>query len=287
MSAKHLKSGILWMALACLSFAVMAAAAKFCGKRIPVAEIILVRSFISSVVIGFLLLKTKGSFIGKNPPILASRGAIGFLALTLYFWAVSKLDLGTAVMLNYTSPIFALLWARLFIHERSTAESRTAVVISFAGVYLLSMPHFHAHGVAIAAGLLSGVLAGSVQVLIRQSHEEDSSLTIIFYFTAICTLGSVILLGLSGAVWPTRGEWLALLVVTLTSLVGQFGLTYSLKCAPVSVVTPFGYLTPIFGSLLGWLLWKESLSELGLFGGFLIIAGGILVYRSLRSWPET
>ncbi len=125
MSQKNFARGIFWMILASSSFAIMAAAAKYCGRRLPVPEIILVRSLLSSIFIAFLIFKTKiswrargdplprptcreqrlAAWVGKNPTILASRGAVGFVALTLYFWAVSRLDLGTAVMLNYTSPM--------------------------------------------------------------------------------------------------------------------------------------------------------------------------------------
>ena len=274
------------MCAASFLFAVMAAAVKFCGKRIPVGETILVRSLVGSAVIAFLIHKKRAPWVGKDPRILASRGLIGFTALTLYFWAVSKLDLGTAVMLNYTSPIFALLWAKLFTGERASRASKIAVGLAFAGVYFLAMPHFHAQIPALGAGLLSGILAGSVHVLIRESHEKESPLTIIFYFTMICTLGSLALLGTTGWVAPTGREWLALSVITATSLLGQFGLTYALKYAPVGVVTPFGYLTPVFGVLLGLLLWKEPLSGTGILGGFLVIAGGVTIYRSLTT-PRT
>lgn len=285
MSHKHYSQGIAWMCFASLLFAVMAAAAKYCGTRLPASEIILVRSVAGSAVIAFLIHREKVSWIGKNPGVLASRGLIGFTALSLYFWTVSKIDLGTAVMLNYTSPIFALFWARYLGGEHPGRASRVAVLFAFAGVYLLSMPHFDAQVPALAAGLLSGILAGSVHVLIRRSHEKESALTIIFYFTVICTVGSFILLGLSGWVEPTRKEWLALAIVTVTSLLGQFGLTYALKYAPVPIVTPFGYLTPVVGAILGWIFWGAPLNALSLLGGALVITGGIVIYRSLKTPP--
>lgn len=285
MSHKHYPQGIAWMCFASLLFALMAAAAKYCGQRLPIAETILVRSILGSIVIAFLIFKTKTPWIGKNPGILASRGLIGFTALSLYFWTVSKLDLGTAVMLNYTSPIFALFWARYLGGEHPGRASRAAVLLAFTGVYLLSMPHFDAQILPLGAGLLSGLLAGSVHVLIRRSHEKESALTIIFYFTVICTIGSFILLVPTGWVEPTRKEWLALGIVTVTSLLGQFGLTYALKYTPVPIVTPFGYLTPVFGAALGWIFWGAPLNALSLLGGALIIAGGIVVYRSLKTPP--
>ncbi len=283
MSHKHYSRGIAWMCLASFLFAIMAAAAKYCGQRLPVAQIILVRSLAGSAVIAFLILKNKTSWIGKDPGILASRGLIGFTALSLYFWTVTKLDLGTAVMLNYTSPIFALFWARFLGGEHPGRASRVAVLFAFTGVYFLSMPHFDAEVPALAAGLLSGLLAGSVHVLIRRSHEKESVLTIIFYFTVICAVGSLILLASSGWVAPTQKEWLALGIVTVTSLLGQFGLTYALKYTPVPIVTPFGYLTPVFGAALGWIFWGAPLNALSLLGGMLVIVGGVVVYRSLKT----
>lgn len=285
MSHKYYSRGIWWMCSASFLFAVMAAAAKFCGTRIPVGETILVRSLIGSIVIAFLIHRRGAPWIGKNPLILASRGLIGFTALSLYFWTVSKLDLGTAVMLNYTSPIFALLWARLFTGERSGRASKMAVFLAFTGVYFLATPHFNAQILPLIAGLCSGILAGSVHVLIRESHEKESPLTIIFYFTVICTLGSLLLLWKTGWMAPTGWEWMALAVITVTSLLGQFGLTYALKYAPVSVVTPFGYLTPVSGALLGLVLWKEPFSATSMLGGLLVIAGGVIIYRSLKTPP--
>lgn len=283
MSHKHTSQGIAWMCFASLLFALMAAAAKYCGQRLPAAQTILVRSVVGSIVIACFIFKTKTPWIGKNPGILASRGLIGFTALSLYFWTVSKLDLGTAVMLNYTSPIFALFWARYLGGEHPGRASRLAVILAFTGVYFLSMPHFDAQIPALAAGLLSGLLAGSVHVLIRRSHEKESALTIIFYFTVICTIGSFILLVPSGWVEPTQKEWLALGVVTVTSLLGQFGLTYALKYAPVPIVTPFGYLTPVVGAALGWIFWGARLNGLSLLGGMLVITGGVVIYRSLKT----
>ena len=125
-----------------------------------------------------------------------------------------------------------------------------------------------------------------MHVLIRRSHEKESALTIIFYFTVICTVGSFILLrGPSGWVQPTPKEWLALAVVTVTSLLGQFGLTYSLKYAPVPIVTPFGYLTPVLGAILGWIFWGAPLNALSILGGALVITGGVVIYRSLKTPP--
>jgi len=234
-----------------------------------------------------LIFRTKTSWIGKNPGILASRGLIGFTALSLYFWTVTKLDLGTAVMLNYTSPIFALFWARFLGGEHPGRASRVAVLFAFTGVYFLSMPHFDAQEPALIAGLLSGLLAGSVHVLIRRSHEKESALTIIFYFTAISTIGSLFYLPF-GFKWPGFQEWLALAGVGVGSFYGQIWMTIALRRAPAALLSPFSYLTPLLSFLFGIIFWKERLTWVSLLGVFLIILGGSLVsYFETRREPES
>lgn len=271
--------GIFYMLTATLSFAVMAAAAKFCAKEgLGAAQIILVRSVIGSAVMALFLYRGRLSFIGKNPLILTGRGVIGFIAMYLYFWSIPRINLGTASMLNYTSPIFAVLLAFLFLKEKLGLTVKIAIVVSFTGMYLLAAPDLAERSPALLAGLLSGFFAAVVHILIRSSRKDESPLTIILYFTVASTIGSALLLGPAGWVRPSAEAWAGLGVVTVTSIIGQLGLTYSLKTAPVAVVSPFGYLTPVFGSALGYVLWGESLTGTGLLGSALIIASGAFIY---------
>ncbi|MBI4353377.1 MAG: DMT family transporter [Candidatus Omnitrophica bacterium] len=271
--------GILLMLGASLSFAAMAAATKLVSKRLPASEIVFVRSLIASFIVAYLVSKTRSSWVGKEPKILAARGVVGFTAMILYFWCLSQLDLGTAVMLNYTSPLFAVVAARFVLREKIGRPIQAAILLSFTGVYLLAAPQFHLKPAPLIAGLLSGFLVGVVHLLIRSSHEEEVPLTIILYFTVISTIGSGFLLFQTGFPLPTAKEWLWLLVITVTSLLGQFGLTHSLRSASVSVVSPFGYLTPVFGLLLGWWIWHEAPAPGALLGGALIILSGLAMVR--------
>ncbi len=269
------------MLAASFCFAVMAAAAKSISPSLSAAQIVFVRSLAGSLVLALLMIKTKVSFIGREPKILAARGVVGFTALILYFWTISKIDLGTAVMLNYTAPIFAVIAATLLFKEKTALATKLAICASFIGVYFLITPQLALKPLPLAAGLLSGLLAGIVHVLIRYSHEEEAPLTIIFYFTFVSTIASGLLLLKTGFVMPEPRDWMGLFAVTAFALLGQLGLTHSLRSAAVSVVSPFGYLTPVIGAFLGWWIWREALSPLSLLGSALIVLCGILMYRHL------
>jgi drug/metabolite transporter (DMT)-like permease len=207
------------------------------------------------------------------------RGIVGFIALFFYFWALPQIDLGTAVMLNYTAPIFAVLASLILGHEKISNSVKSIIAVAFAGVYLLISPHWDIKPAPMLAGLLSGCLAGIVHVLIRQTPKEEKPLMIIFYFTVSSTVGSCLMLGHFPWVGPTMKEWFWLALVTVSSFGGQVLLTHSLKSAPVSVVSPFGYITPVLGMLIGWLIWKESPTAMSLVGSAVVIGCGFLLYR--------
>ncbi|OGW77134.1 MAG: hypothetical protein A3J52_02470 [Omnitrophica bacterium RIFCSPHIGHO2_02_FULL_49_9] len=61
-------------------------------------------------------------------------------------------------------------------------------------------------------------------------------------------------------------------------------LTRSIQKAPISYVLPFSYLTPVFATFFGLLIWKERLTLQTLMGGAIIILCGISIYF-LRERP--
>ncbi|MBI1978286.1 MAG: DMT family transporter [Candidatus Omnitrophica bacterium] len=268
---------ILKMILAAVSFATMAIFVKLASDTVSSVEIVFFRSILGSLMIGAVIWKEKDSWIGLNPKVLVLRGVFGFVALSLHFYAIAKLDLGTAVMLNYTAPIFVVIFARFLLKEKITWKVNLAILVSFVGLYFLAGPQFQSKPIPIFLGLLSGIFAALAYVFIRFNGEDESPYTIIFYFTIISTIGSIPLLALDFH-WPDTVEWVELTGVSIGAFFGQIYLTKSIQKAPVSFVLPFSYLTPVFCAASGALVWKEFLSGEQLVGSLIIIASGIAIY---------
>ena len=272
------------MILAAISFAVMATFVKLASDTVSSIEVVFFRSILGSLMIGAMIWKEGNSWIGRNPKILVLRGVFGFLALSLHFYAIAKLDLGTAVMLNYTAPIFVVIFARFILNEKTTWKVNAAILLSFFGLYLLAGPQFQAKSIPIILGILSGIFAALAYVFIRFNGENESSYTIIFYFTTISTIGSLPLLPF-GFHWPNAHEWFELIGVSVGAFFGQVYLTKSIQKAPVSFVLPFSYLTPVFCAGLSTIIWKEFLNPQGILGGFIIIASGVAIYLFREKTP--
>ncbi len=269
------------MCQASLAFSGMVLGVKLATASLPSLEVVFFRSFLGTLMIALLMIQKKVSFVGKpeNRRLLLLRGLSGFLALTLHFYTIARLPLGTAVLLNYTAIIFVAVLAIAFLGEKPGGVLISMTLLSFAGVYLLVEPETTVglgQSFVVFLGILSAIFAAVAVLSIRKIGHRESPLTVIFYFTALSTLGSLFYLPF-GFRWPQGIEWLALGAVAVGSFYGQLWMTIAYRRAPASLVAPFAYLTPLLSFLYGLLFWKETLGVLNGFGVFLVILGGILI----------
>lgn len=274
-SKSHL-NGIRLMIQAACSFSIMALAVKLLAQRIPSIEIVFFRSLIGLIIISALIKQKKVSFLGKNRGKLLLRGVSGFLALAAFFYTIPYLPLGTAVLLNYTAPFFVVILSAIFLKERTRLAVLLLTVISFTGVYLLMEGQTSLDVRVGLIGLLSAFLAGIAYVTIRSIKHYESPLTVIFYFTAIGTIGSACWMT-SAFIWPRGIDWFYILIMSIGAFWGQMWLTISLRRAPAPLVTPFSYLAPLLSFIYGLLFWDEKLTPLSALGAILIISGGCLI----------
>ncbi len=276
-SADQNTQSILRMILAAVSFSIMVIFVKAACQSLPSMEVVFIRSLSGTLAIAFLIWEKRISWFGNNQKIMILRGVFGFGALAMHFYAISELNLATAVILNYTAPIFAAIFARLILREKTSWTVNLAVVFSFLGLYLLAAPHFESKFIPLMIGILSGIFAALAYVMIRFGGENESPYTIIFYFTTISTIGSFPLM-LSHFEWPNGTEWISLIGLSVGAFFGQVWLTKSIQNAPVSLVLPFSYLTPVFAALIGAFIWQEYLTLPSMVGGILIVLSGIVIY---------
>ena len=269
------------MCQASLAFSVMVLGVKMATATLPALEVVFFRSLLGSLMIGWLIIQKKDSFFGKRGErrLLVLRGVSGFLALTLHFYTLSILPVGMAVILNYTGPIFVAILATCFLGERPSPFLLLMILISFSGVYLLIRPEFRtdpSENMAIFLAILSGFLAAVAVMTIRAVGHRESPLTVIFSFTSISTVGSLLYLPF-GFKWPPAREWFAIFLVAGGSFYGQLWMTLSYRRAPASLISPFAYLTPLVAFFAGLVFWRETLTPRNLLGVALVILGGILI----------
>lgn len=276
------------MTQSAFAFSIAVLCTKFASHQIPSLEIVFFRSLFGTLMLLAWMIPKKTSLVGTSERgLMVLRALTGFVALTLHFVTIANLPLGFAVMLNYTSPIFAALFAVTFLKEKPGMLLGLMTLIAFAGVYLLVGGTLLVWNKHVIIGLVSAVFAAMAYTLISAVKKRESPMTIMFYFTSISTVGSLFFLPF-GFIWPSGITWLFLIGIGVGTFYGQLWMTIAFQQAPSSVISPFFYLTPVLSFFYGLILFDDRLNGTSIAGVILIIlSGSIISYaESKRSHQE-
>lgn len=204
-----------------------------------------------------------------------TRSLWGLLAMYCSFYSIAHMRLADALLLNYTSPFFIPLVAKIWLKEPVPKGMNGILLLGFAGVALILKPGTDLFQPVALVALLTGVLAAIAQVNIRKLAVHEPTIRIVFYFALVSSLLSAPPLA---RVWqnPTLPVWgLALLLGGLATA-AQLFLTKSYSLAPAARVGPFIYSTVVFGGVLDWIFWGQLPDWLSVLGAALVIAAGVL-----------
>ncbi|HJW52111.1 MAG TPA: DMT family transporter [Burkholderiaceae bacterium] len=271
----------LWMLVAAVLFSFMGAMVKFAIQQYGVLEIVLYRSLIGMLAL-FAFVRWRGETLAT--PVARThltRGAVGTTALALWFYATGALPLGTAMTLNYTSPIFLAALAvgfSLRAGERIDWRLVAAIAIGFCGVVLVLQPTIDAtQGVAAAAGLVSGVLSAIAYWYVRTlGRRGEPEWRTVFYFTLSgTTLGLIGSLITGFSPHDARGVVL-LFGIGVTATLAQLAMTRAYGYGHTLVVANLQFVAVVVASLLGIALFSDRIPLVGWIGILVIIGGGAL-----------
>lgn len=280
--------GSLWMLVAALGFATMGALVKVGSAKFSSAELVFYRSLFGFLLI-FTLIRIKRLPI-KTPHLnkQLARALIGFVALLMFFYAISHLPLATAITLNYTSPLFLAAFMPFMLLERPKKILYLAILMSFIGIILLLKPSFAREDLlASIVGLCSGIGAGLAYVHVKQLgnlHEPDWRT--VFYFTLISTIGAGIWMLFDQVSVVTWHDLPILLGLAGSATLAQLALTRAYRTGKTLTVASLSYATVVISSLFGILFWAEHLSASEWLAIGLIMIGGVLsTYSAQQAEP--
>jgi drug/metabolite transporter (DMT)-like permease len=230
---------------------------------------------------------------------LAFLAAFGILGLALvqffYFLAITRLQIGIALVIQYLAPVFVALWARLVVHEAVRRRLWVAIALSLAGLTLVvELPSGFTLDTVGVVACVSAALAYAVYVLmaersLRRGRDTVSLLAWGFAFAALFWAavqpwwsfpvervdGRASLLG---RIADTEAPvWLLLaFIVVLGTVVPFFFLITALRHVPATRVTAVAMLEPVLAALVAYAWLGEEISGLQAAGGVLVLAGVVL-----------
>ncbi len=262
------------MLISVLGFALMNLTVKYL-HRLPATELVLFRSMVSLVLSFYFLKRRNVSPWGVQKKYLIARGVFGVAALSMFFYTLQELPLGSAITIQYLSPIFTALFGIFILKEKVRWWQWFFFAFSFSGIALIKGFDASISPLLFFMGLGSAISAGLAYNFIRKVKNTDHPLVVVLYFPLIATPVMAVV-SIFNWVQPIGWEWLLLLLMGVLTQIAQINMTKALQLVEVNEITGLKYLGVIFALGFDYFLFDHQYSSIVLIGMFMVVGGVIL-----------
>lgn len=205
------------------------------------------------------------------------------LHFTTWFESLKWTSIASSTVLVSTEVVFSALGFALFLKGRVPRLGVLAIALALGGSIQLSLADSGGGAGALKGDVLAvaAALFVAVYTLVGQVQRERQSTTVYTFLTYSACL--LVLLTMDAAVgapilgWGLREVAVGLLLAVFCTLLGHSLFSWSLKWLSPAYVSAAKLCEPIFASVLGLLLFAESIRPLQALGGAAVL-GGVLLY---------
>ncbi|NND42584.1 MAG: DMT family transporter [Silicimonas sp.] len=269
----------VWMMGAIVSFSSMAVAGRALSAELDTFEMMMYRSFIGLgvvLVVGTATGKLREIRVDRLPLHLL-RNICHFTGQNLWFYSLTLITLAQVFALEFTSPIWVMVFAVFLLGERLTRVRVLAVALGFLGALAVAQPGAGGNALGLTLAATSAIgFAGSI-VCTKMLTRTETILGILFWLTLMQAVMGIVTTSWDGDVaWPSAAAWPWVALIGCAGLLAHTCLTNALAVAPASVVTPMDFLRLPFIAIVGMAFYDEPLDVWVFVGAALIFAGNYI-----------
>lgn len=288
-SAKNNRRGYLYVVLAALMWALSGSSAKFLfNSGITPFQLVQLRLTISTVLL-FLYLLIRFSSLLKisRSDILyfILFGTVGMAGVQFtYLFAISKIEVAAAILLQYMAPSFIALHSVVFMREKLSRLTLISLIGATFGCYLVvgayNLEILSMNIVGIISGLLSAVTFAWYAIHGEYGMRRYNPWTVLFYALFVGAIVWNILHPPLEAFMHaySRVQWIWILYIGVMGTLIPFGLFLEginlIRSTRASITAT---LEPITAGIISYIFLNEILEIPQITGGVIVIASIILL----------
>ena len=237
-----------------------------------------------------LLIKDPRGFKIKvqDIPLFLALGLVSILFFTCcYFTAIRLMTMSTAAILLYTSPIWVMVLAIIFLKEKITVQKIIALVLAFAGCVLVSGFGGKVTLFGILVGLGSGLGYGLYSIFGTFALKKYSTFTVTCYTFLIAGFGSIFVANpvdlankISAADNKLSLFGFVLLTSVVTAVIPFLLYTLGLNRTTAGKAAVLATVEPAAATVFGFFVMGETIGPVAIAGILLVFAA--IVVLSIR-----
>lgn len=278
MTEQNTRLGIMLMIATTFVFAMQDGISRHLAGEYNVFMVIMIRYwFFAAFVMSIAARKAGGlrAAAQTSQPILqAFRAILLVTEICVMVLAFTMLGLIESHAVFTCYPLLVAALSGPVLGEKVGWRRWAAIGVGFIGVLIILQPGFGVFRVEAIVPLIAALMFALYGLLTRYAARKDTTATS-FFWTG--TIGSLAMTSVGVWFWePMTGPdwgWMGLLCIT-----GALGHWLLIKCyevAEASAVQPFAYLQLVFVSVLGILVFSETIRTNVAIGAVLIVAAGL------------
>lgn len=282
--------GVIFIILSAMFFTGMNTFVRLAGD-LPTVQKVFFRNFVAMIFAFCAMLKSHNSFKPQKGSMkyLIIRSVMGLAGVFGNFYALDRIELSDATMLNKMSPFFVLIFSAIFIKEKVKPKQAVAVAVAFIGALFIIKPTFSNPDIlATLAGFGGGMGAGIAYTCVRKLglQGENGKLIVLFFsvFSCIVTLPYLIF----DYHHMSAAQWAALLMAGVCAAGGQFSITAAYTNAPSREISVYDYSQIIFAAIVGFIVFGD-VPDVWSFIGYIVIcsmAVWMFIYNNKKVPPK-
>jgi len=279
----NIHKAIMHLLLAAFFFSLMTFFVRISGE-LPTMQKAFFRNFFALLIASGSILKNKVGFsIRKGNGIsVLMRCLFGTSGMIANFWAIDRLGIADANMLNKLSPFFAIIVSYFIMKEIPSKTDWACVIMAFTGSLFIIKPSTGLAVIPALVGLYGGFGAGAAYAFVHKMGKTGQpGKTIVFYFSLFSCLvtGPFLIFD-----WHhmTLSQLLCLIGAGVAASGGQFNITAAYQNAPAKDISVFDYTQVIFAAILGMIFLSEFPDIYSIIGYIVIIGAAVIKWNIAR-----
>ncbi len=276
--------GILWMGISGLLFVGVTGIVRHIGSNLPAIEASFIRYVFGLLLLIPLIIRLKSSWPrGKKLALFAARGFAHAIAVSLWFYAMARIPITEVIAISYTAPIYVTIGAALFLGEKLRFLRVMAVLVGFLGTLIILRPGFQELQIGSIAQMIAAPAFAASFLMAKVLTRDESPVMIVVMLSIFTTIALA-----PGALldWqaPTNKEYFWLAIVALLATLGHYTQTRAYQATAITATQPVWFLQLVWGALLGWFVFDESIDPYVVIGaGIIITAVTFITHRENRA----
>ena len=226
----------------------------------------------------------KIKIVSPNPKLHLARTSLGLIGATILFGSSSLIPVNDAVALNFSNPVFAMIFSIIILKEKYFTYRLIAMIITFAGALILIRPDFsnlYVDPIALVS-ILGAICLGLEAIFIKllTKYEKNTQILLINNFIGLIISSLIVIF-----FWqtPTFLQLLLCIIIGFLMICAQICFLMALRSNQLNFVIPFFYSTLIFVLFYDYLIFKQLPDYLSFIGSLLIMIGGMYLFSKEKS----